>query len=139
MDKIKELIVKYREVITYLIFGVLTTLVNYIAYLIFAKAINIDYLVSTVISQIIAMTFAYITNKIFVFKTKNLTSKQLIKEIVSFFSVRVLSLFLDMLLMYIFVDLLHLDDTIMKLVSNVIIVIVNYICSKLFIFKKKSE
>lgn len=137
METIKILWNKYKEIINYLIFGVLTTIVNYISYIILTKVCNIDYLVSTVIAQVIAIIFAYITNKIFVFQSKNLSKKEFLKEMFSFFGFRILSLFLDMGFMYIFVDMLHLNDVIMKLVSNVLIVIANYIFSKLFIFKKK--
>lgn len=139
METIKVLWNKYKEIINYLIFGVLTTLVNYISYLILAKACNVDYMVSTVIAQIISILFAYVTNKLFVFQTKGLSKKEFFKEMFSFFGFRILSLFLDMGFMYIFVDVLHLNDVIMKLVSNVLIVIANYIFSKVFIFKKKTK
>ncbi len=139
METIKILWNKYKEIINYLIFGVLTTLVNYFSYIILTKVLNIDYLVSTVIAQIISIIFAYVTNKMFVFKSKNLSKKEFFREMFSFFGFRILSLFLDMGFMYIFVDLLYLNDVIMKLVSNILIVIANYIFSKLFIFKKKTK
>ncbi len=139
MGKIKELFNKYKEVINYLIFGVLTTVVNYVSYLILAKVFNVNYLASTVISQIISIIFAYVTNKIFVFESKTTTTKELIKEMVSFFGFRGISLLLDMAFMYIFVDLLKLNDAVMKLVSNVLIVIANYVFSKLFVFKKEKN
>lgn len=139
MEKIKELFNKYKEVINYLIFGVLTTVVNYVSYLILAKVFNVNYLASTVISQIISIIFAYVTNKIFVFESKTTTTKELIKEMVSFFGFRGISLLLDMAFMYIFVDLLKLNDAVMKLVSNVLIVIANYVFSKLFVFKKEKN
>lgn len=139
MEKIKTLWNKYKEIINYLIFGVLTTLVNYISYIVLAKVCNIDYMVSTVIAQVISIIFAYVTNKIFVFKTKGLSTKEFFKEMFSFFGFRILSLFLDMGFMYIFVDILHLNDIIMKLVSNVLIVIANYIFSKLFVFRNKTK
>lgn len=139
MEKIKELFNKYKEVINYLIFGVLTTIVNYVSYLILAKVFNVNYLASTVISQIISIIFAYVTNKIFVFESKTTNTKELIKEMVSFFGFRGISLLLDMAFMYIFVDVLNLNDAIMKLVSNVLIVIANYVFSKLFVFKKEKN
>ena len=139
METIKALWNKYKEIINYLIFGVLTTLVNYVSYLILTKACNVDYMVSTVIVQIISILFAYVTNKLFVFQTKGLSKKEFFKEMFSFFGFRILSLFLDMGFMYLFVDVLHLNDVIMKLVSNVLIVIANYIFSKVFIFKKKTK
>ena len=139
MEKVKELFNKYKEVINYLIFGVLTTLVNYVSYLILAKVFNVNYLASTVISQIISIIFAYVTNKLFVFESKTTTTKELIREMVSFFGFRGISLLLDMAFMYIFVDVLKLNDVIMKLVSNVLIVIANYVFSKLFVFKKEKK
>lgn len=139
MEKIKEIFKKFREQIMYIIFGVLTTIVNYVVYLVLTKMMNIDYMISTVISQIFAMIFAYITNKIYVFEAKNDSFKGLIKEMVSFFSVRIVSLFLDMGFMKLFVDIMHLNDAIMKLVSNVLIIVANYIFSKLFIFKKNDK
>ena len=139
MEKIKELFNKYKEVINYLIFGVLTTIVNYVSYLILAKVFNVNYLASTVISQIISIIFAYVTNKLFVFESKTTNTKELIKEMVSFFGFRGISLLLDMAFMYIFVDVLNLNDAIMKLVSNVLIVIANYVFSKLFVFKKEKN
>ena len=139
MEKIKEIFKKFREQIMYIIFGVLTTIVNYVVYLVLTKMMNIDYMISTVISQIFAMIFAYITNKIYVFEAKNNSFKGLIKEMVSFFSVRIVSLFLDMGFMKLFVDIMHLNDAIMKLVSNALIIIANYIFSKLFIFKKNDK
>ena len=139
MEKIKEIFKKFREQIMYIIFGVLTTIVNYVVYLALTKMMNVDYMISTVISQIVAMIFAYITNKIYVFEAKNDSFKGLIKEMVSFFSVRIVSLFLDMGFMKLFVDIMHLNDAIMKLVSNVLIIVANYIFSKLFIFKKNKK
>lgn len=139
MKKIKELFNKYKEVINYLIFGVLTTLVNYVSYLILSKVFNVNYLASTVISQIISIIFAYVTNKLFVFESKTTNAKELIKEMVSFFGFRAVSLLLDMAFMYIFVDVLKLNDVIMKLVSNVLIVVANYVFSKLFVFKKEKK
>ena len=139
MEKLKELYKKYKEILFYLIFGVLTTVVNYVLYLLFAKILNVNYMVATVLSQIIAIIFAYVTNKLFVFESKNLTKKELVREIISFFGFRGISLLLDMGFMYLFVDILNLNDAIMKLVSNVLIIIANYVFSKLFVFKKKTN
>ena len=75
MEKIKEIFKKFREQIMYIIFGVLTTIVNYVVYLALTKMMNVDYMISTVISQIVAMIFAYITNKIYVFEAKMIVLK----------------------------------------------------------------
>ena len=99
----------------------------------FAKVFNIDYLISNVLSWIIAVLFAYITNKMFVFESK---SKNDIKEITSFFFFRIVSLIMEMIILYVFVDMLHIDDLVTKIIAQIIVIISNYIFSKVFVFKK---
>lgn len=132
-NKLFDLYKKYKEIINYLIFGGLTTLISIITYALFAKVFHIDYLISNVLSWIIAVLFAYITNKIFVFESK---SKKNIKEITSFFFFRVVSLIMEMVILYIFVDMLHIDDLVTKIIAQIIVIVSNYVFSKLFIFKK---
>lgn len=136
MKNFIKILEKYKEVIMYLIFGVLTTVVNILVYYLFKNIFNIDYLISNIIAWILSVLFAYITNKIWVFEKKTAGINELIKEIVSFFSFRVLSGILDMGFMYITVSLLHFNDNLMKIIANIVVVILNYIFSKLFIFKK---
>lgn len=132
-NKLFDLYKKYKEIINYLIFGGLTTLISIVTYAIFAKVFHIDYLISNVLSWIIAVLFAYITNKIFVFESK---SKKNIKEITSFFFFRVVSLIMEMVILYIFVDMLHIDDLVTKIIAQVIVIVSNYVFSKVFVFKK---
>ena len=143
MQKIISLYKKYEEIVNYLIVGVLTTVVSLVVKwgLLFTilNAKNAFQLpVAVVISWIAAVIFAYITNRIFVFKSK---SKNILKEIVSFFSARLLTLGLEMLIMWFFVTLLKLDSDIWVLVwtmvAQVLVIIFNYILSKLFVFRKK--
>lgn len=136
MEKIKELYNKYKEILMYLIFGVLTTVVNIVSYFLLARILHIDTVVSTVIALILSILFAYITNKIFVFESKTNTAKELLKEIISFFGCRAFTGILDVAFMYITVDVFDLNDMIMKIISNIVVIIVNYIFSKLIIFKK---
>ena len=124
---------KYKEIINYLIFGGLTTVVSIVTYALFAKVFNIDYLISNVLSWVLAVLFAYITNKIFVFESK---SKKNIKEITSFFFFRIISLIMEMVILYIFVDMLHIDDLVTKIIAQVIVIVSNYVFSKVFVFKK---
>jgi len=131
-----DLIKKYKELILYGIFGVLTTIVNILVYYICANILTIHYLISTVIAWLISVLFAYTTNRKFVFESKN---KNIIKEIISFFSFRILSGFIDVAIMYAFVDIFKWNDLIVKILANVIVIILNYIFSKLFIFKKESS
>lgn len=125
-----------REMISYLIFGVLTTLVNYVVYEL-CKWIGIHYTVSTIIAWIFAVAFAYITNKLFVFASRSFERSVLIREIIAFVSCRLLSGLCDLGFMIIAVELLSFNDSVSKLLSNVVVVIINYIFSKLFIFRKK--
>lgn len=132
-NKLLDLYKKYKEIINYLIFGGLTTLISIVTYAIFTKVFNIDYLISNVLSWIIAVLFAYITNKLFVFESK---SKKNIKEITSFFFFRIVSLVMEMIILYVFVDMLSIDDLITKIIAQIIVIVSNYIFSKVFVFKK---
>lgn len=138
MQKIIELFNKYKEIIMYLIFGVLTTVVSLVTYyaLTFTilnpeKAIQLQ--LANIISWIISVAFAYVTNRKFVFESK---SEDIVKEATSFVGGRVLTLLLDMAIMFIFVTLLHLNDKIFKIVSQFLVIITNYVISKLFVFKE---
>jgi len=133
LNKLLDLYKKYKEIINYLIFGGLTTLISIVTYALFAKVFNIDYLISNVLSWIIAVLFAYITNKIFVFESK---SKKNIKEITSFFFFRIVSLLIEMIILYIFVDMLHIDDLVTKIIAQIIVIVSNYVFSKVFVFNK---
>ena len=133
LNKLLDLYKKYKEIINYLIFGGLTTVVSIVTYALFAKVFNIDYLISNVLSWVLTVLFAYITNKIFVFESK---SKKNIKEITSFFFFRIVSLLIEMIILYIFVDMLHIDDLVTKIIAQVIVIVSNYVFSKVFVFKK---
>jgi len=139
MKKILNLYKKYEEIINYLIVGVLTTIVSIVTYWIFTKVFHVNYMVSNVISWIVSVSFAYITNKIFVFKSKSENEKDVLIEIYQFFKYRIFSLCIDILLMYLFVELFNIDDMIAKIIVQVIVIALNYVFSKLFVFKKKSE
>ncbi|MCI5874666.1 MAG: GtrA family protein [Roseburia sp.] len=135
--KIRELIVKYKELISYGIFGVLTTVINIAVYTVCYNLLGISNVVSNVIAWILSVLFAYVTNKIWVFESKSTEWKVLIYEMGSFFGCRLATGLLDLAIMYVTVDKLALNSTLMKCVSNVIVIIANYIFSKLVIFKKK--
>lgn len=137
-EKLKEIYIRYKEVINYLIFGILTTIVNFASYYIVAKLIGIDEVISSGISWFLSVLFAYITNRIFVFESKTKGIKAVFKEMVTFFLARVLSgILCDVGTFALMVKVLNINDIISKVVTQVMVVIVNYICSKLVIFKKK--
>lgn len=129
---------KNQQIINYLIVGILTTLVSlltyYICVLMFFDPKNaLELQITNIISWVCAVSFAYITNKVLVFKSKN----SVIKEFISFVSARILTLILDMLIMFIMVTALGINDKVSKLFVQVIVTILNYVFSKLFVFRKK--
>lgn len=128
---------KYREVLLYIFFGVFTTLVNWGSYWLLADVLRVPYLASTVIAQVLAILFAYATNRKWVFESKVRGLRGVLGEMLRFFSARGLSLFLDLGCMYLGVDLLHINDKLMKLLANVVVVITNYGLSKLFVFRRR--
>jgi len=137
MKMIINLIKKYKEVIMYLIFGILTTVVNIVVYFISTRFLNLDAYISNIIAWVLSVLFAFVTNKVYVFNSKNTTVRVILKEGISFFGFRVLSLIFDMICMYIFISLLSTNDLVAKIITNVVVIIINYLFSKLFVFKSK--
>lgn len=132
---------KYREIISYLIVGILTTIVSYGVYYVLTISLlnpndKIELQIANIISWICAVLFAYFTNRKYVFKSKD---NNILKEGSKFCLSRVFTLLLDMLTMFIMVSILHINDRISKLVSQVLITIGNYIISKFFVFKKEEK
>jgi len=145
MQKIKQLYFKYKEIINYLIFGVLTTVVSLatkysLLFTILDAANALQLQIAVIISWIAACLFAYITNRIWVFESK---SKEIVKEMIKFFAARLATLGMEMLIMFIFVTALGLNTDIWvvvwTLVAQVLVIIGNYILSKLIVFKKKKK
>lgn len=150
---IKTLFIKYKELITYVVFGVLTTLVNFFAFWIFTKIFGEDlYLVNNAIAWVVGVVFAYITNKLFVFESKSWDLKVITKEITGFLGARIFSFLVEEGGMFLFVSVLGLGEKsltllgftitgqfIVKILLAVIVVILNYIFSKFFIFRIKNE
>lgn len=141
LKKLKNLYKKYEEVISYLFFGVLTTVVSLVTYLLFANTFlseksDLDIQIANVLSWFCAVTFAYITNRIYVFKSKT-KGKEQFKELTNFIGARLASLLVDMGMMYVLYSLMHINDGIAKVIVQVVVVIMNYVLSKLIIFKKE--
>lgn len=137
MKKILEKI-DIREVISYLIIGFLTTIVSLVSYYLLTTYIlnpdkPIELQIANVLSWILSVTFAYFTNRKYVFRSND---KNVLKEGMKFYSARLLTLFMDMLIMFVFVSLMRINDKIIKLVSQVVVVIANYVISKFMVFKK---
>jgi len=139
IDKIWSLYKKYEEIISYLIFGVLTTIVSIASYAIFAHVFNIQYMISTVLAWIVSVSFAYITNKIFVFKSKNLGLKGTIIECFKFYAARIFTLLVDLAFKKFFVDFMHMNDMIATTINQFIIIVLNYVLSKILVFRNKNK
>ena len=134
-----KLFKKYKDVIPYLFFGVCTTLVNVASYWICAHSLSINTMASTVVAWILAVFFAYITNRKWVFHSSAATTREILREIVSFFGCRLATGIVDWLCMFVFVELLTCNDVIIKFFANVLVIILNYLASKLLIFKKRES
>ncbi len=126
---------KNKEIISYIFFGCLTVFINIVAYWIFYNYLNLSLVLSNTLAWIVAVIFAFITNKLFVFNSKTATKAQFFKEISSFFMFRLLSYLIDMSMMFFMVTSLSINDMISKIIVNIVVIIFNYIASKLFIFK----
>ena len=136
--KLTTLYQKYKDILFYGIFGVLTTLVNLVVYYICAHPMHLGTMPSTIIAWIGAVLFAYITNRKWVFHSSATSPDEIIREIISFFACRLTTGIVDWLCMFIFVDVLHFNDVIIKAAANILVIILNYIASKLIIFRHTS-
>lgn len=151
MDKIKELMIKYKEIILYAVFGVVTTLANLLAFLLAEFILGQElYLVSNAIAWVVGVVVAFVTNKLWVFKSKSWKLKVFLKEFIEFVGARVFSFGVEEAGMWLFVDIIGFGEKsitllgfvitgslIAKILLSVIVVVMNYFFSKFIIFKKK--
>lgn len=138
MGKIKKNMGRYRELISYLIVGGLTTVVSLGTYYgctltVLDAAVPLQLQAANVLSWIAAVTFAYFTNRKYVFESRN---QHMLKEAAAFYASRLSTLLMDMGLMFLMVTILGWDDKIAKLIVQVVVTIANYVISKFFVFKK---
>ncbi len=134
----KKTFLKYRELILYIFFGGCTTVVNVMIYYMSTRLIGIGIVVSTLLAWWGSVLFAYITNRLLVFRSRNHELKAILFEFAFFLACRLFTGLLDIFIMYLFVDRLGWHDLVMKFLSNFIVILANYIASRLFIFKKHS-
>lgn len=137
MKKLKELFVKYYDIISYLFFGGLTTVVNYLVYLPCYNWLHLSATVSNMIAWAVAVIFAYLTNKPFVFKSYDWSMKTVVPEFGKFLGCRIGSGLMETVIIFLTVDCLNWNGNIMKLITNILVIILNYIGSKLLVFSKK--
>ena len=139
LSKIRELVHKYWDILSYLFFGGLTTLVNYLVYFPLYNWLNFSATLSNAIAWIFAVAFAYLTNKPFVFKSHDWSAKTVLPELTKFVSCRIASGVLETALLLFCVDLLGWNGNLMKIITSILVVILNYVASKLIVFRKKGE
>ena len=128
---------QYREIIRYLVVGLLTTIVSLVTYytcvLFFLNPQSaLELQMANICSWIVAVTFAYVTNRVFVFQSKR---KDWLQEAMVFYSSRIITLFIDMIIMFLMVTLCGFNDKVAKLMVQVVVTVANYIFSKLFVFR----
>lgn len=127
---------KNKEILNYLIFGILTTLVNIASFYLFDRIFGWQYLWANAISIIVSILFAYVTNKLYVFNSQTDTFQKIFFEFISFVSFRLLSGAIDMISMWLLIDIIRVDTIRAKLLTQFVVVVLNYIFSKFFVFKK---
>lgn len=137
--KIKELFKTHREIISYIFFGALTTFVDFATYIVLTRFLSLNEDLSNVISQAVAIIFAFIVNKLFVFEDKENNVKAVMGQFLKFTSLRLTTLFLNSALFFVMTELININDIITKALVSVIVIILNYIFSKLLVFKKIKE
>ena len=138
MKKLRALFERYYDVISYLFFGGLTTVVNYLVYLPCYNWWGISSSVSNMIAWVAAVAFAYLTNKPFVFKSHDWSAKTVWPELTKFVGCRVGSGLLETAFLLITVDILGWNGNWMKLITSVLVVVLNYFGSKFLVFTKKA-
>ena len=137
MEKLKALFIKYYDILVYLIFGVLTTVVNYLVYLPCYNILGFSSSVSNMIAWAVAVTFAFATNKPLVFRSHDWSAGVVVPELIKFVGTRIGSGGLETLILLLAVDVLGMNGNVWKLITSVLVVILNYVGSKLLVFRKK--
>lgn len=136
-EKCKFLFHKHQDILVYLVFGVLTTAVNYLVYLPCYNLAHLPSAVSNMVAWVTAVAFAYVTNKIFVFRSLDWSIQTLLPELVKFLGTRLGSGLLETGILFLCVDVLAMNGNLWKLVTSILVVVLNYIGSKLLVFRRK--
>ncbi len=124
-----------KETITYVIAGVCTTIVNYFSYALFCNVIGIENMIANTIAWVIAVVFAFVVNDRWVFQKQNLKNHTQIQKFTKFISARIVTFIVEQIGMFIFINILSFPNLIVKAFIAVIITILNYLLSKLFVFR----
>ena len=134
--RIPELLQRYKSQLLYLFFGGCTTLVNVVVYGLCTRMADLSTALSVAVAWVVSVLFAYLTNRTWVFESRAHTAPDILREAWSFLLCRLATFGLDLAIMYLCVDLLGLPDIPIKLLSNLLVIVLNYIASKLIIFSK---
>lgn len=137
MIQLQKLLHKYRDILLYLVFGVLTTIVNYLVYFP-CCAVGLPAAASNTLAWVVSVLFAYLTNKPLVFRSMDWSMNTVFPEACKFFGCRVGSGALETVILFVTVDLLHWSSGLWKIVTSIFVVVLNYIGSKLLVFRKKA-
>ena len=127
------------QLILYGIFGVLTTALNIFIYWACTRLLHVPVVPSTIIAWTVAVLFAYWSNRKFVFHSETSSIRGIITEAAEFFMCRLATGIMDVAIMYVFVDVLGFHDVIIKTISNLLVIILNYVASKIFIFRRNNQ
>ena len=142
---LRKLLERYHEIVMYVIFGVATTLVNWLSYSLLMRGTQLPLAVNNAIAWLISVIFAYFTNKLWVFESKIWKGSTIIKELGLFFGARILSGVFEMIavpaLVYFGIDqtLFGVEGFLAKILTSVVVVVLNYVFSKLMIFRKNEK
>ena len=137
IQKIRALIEKHWDIVSYLFFGVCTTIVNYLVYIPCYNLLGMSASVSNMVAWVVAVAFAYLTNKPFVFKSNDWSASTVVPELTKFVGCRIGSGVAETIVLFLTVDLLGWNGNIWKLVTQVMVTVMNYVASKLVVFRKK--
>ena len=137
VQKIRTLIEKHWDIVSYLFFGVCTTIVNYLVYIPCYNFLGMSASVSNMVAWVVAVAFAYLTNKPFVFKSNDWSASTVVPELTKFVGCRIGSGVAETIVLFLTVDLLGWNGNIWKLVTQVMVTVMNYVASKLVVFRKK--
>lgn len=138
-DKIRALLRRHRELLSYVFWGVMTTAVNYVTYFLLRNAFQVQLIASNVIAWAVSVLFAYFVNKLFVFQSRDWSWRVALRELWQMVAARVFSLGLETGILWLFVEKLLCNEPIVKLMANIVVVVVNYVLSKFIIFKKDAS
>lgn len=139
LQKLKEFIHKHWDILAYLFFGGLTTLVNFLVYLPLFHWLHLSAAMSNAVAWVAAVAFAYLTNKPFVFQSHDWSAKTVLPELGKFVGCRVGSGVLETFILWLCVDVLTWNGLVMKIITSIVVVILNYAASRLLVFRKREN